>query len=235
MTNRIIGLTCIKDERNRYLERFLEWNLPQLDVLFVLDDLSKDGGGALAKDAGAIVCRRPSDAPAFAYNEGLFRQIAWLKMEEHMTPSSDDWIICLDADEFLIGDLRSELETTKASTLRFKVHECFDRDEEGLLTRTDGFWDSIWAIRAARAQGMSGYAPTRLGGGSLPHALTESWATSDDVSILHLGYLSESDRREKYERYRSASGNAHSPRHVESILTRPSLKRWTGANPLEMH
>lgn len=224
---RIYSYLVTKNEAGRYLKRALTSILDWTDGLVVYDDQSTDDTLEVVSDIGGIsTIVRPDDVPSFLENEGKFREAAWRAMEEVLEPQDGDWILTLDADEFLIAnlaDLRNELATATErgiQALWCHVHECWAVDGEDLMVRTDGYWGSITALRACVWQPDGDFADRTMGGGSVP-SYARHVATAKSFEILHLGYLRQEDREAKYQRYRQKPG--HNPRHIESILKRPML------------
>jgi glycosyltransferase involved in cell wall biosynthesis len=229
---RIITLICARNEADRYLTECLDWNGQQSDELVVFDDRSTDNTLEVALACGATPILRTEEEASFVDNEGLFRMAAWRAMERTVRPEIGDWIVCLDADEFLVGDLSDLLEGRHEPALKLHVHECFGAAPDGTpLIRKDGFWGDIWGARIGRYQHGFRYAPVPLGGGSLPEELNAKAVPAVGASILHYGYFRDPDRRRKYSAYMGYPGR-HSVRHVESIMATPSLERWTGEIPL---
>lgn len=226
---RTIALMCVKNEADRYLVDCLKWNRGLVDRFYVFDDYSTDDTVELAMAYGARVGQRGIDEPAFSDNEGLFRQLAWSRMEVDIQPEEGDWIICIDADEFIVGSF-DFLSAVEEDAVRLRVHEIFGQDDGVLLRRTDGFWGDIWGVRVGRYKKDLRFKPVILGGGSLPLDLVQGSITSTRASILHLGYMREEDRIAKYERYTKRRG-AHASSHIQSILETPKLEPWVGLTP----
>jgi glycosyltransferase involved in cell wall biosynthesis len=228
---RIITLICARNEADRYLAECLEWNSRQCDELMLFDDCSTDDTFNIAYEAGAIVVERHASEPSFAEGEGAFRMAAWRSMEQVLLPETGDWIICLDADEFLIGDLQDFLSERRETALKIHVQECFGEIDGVPQIRKDGFWGDIWGARIGRYRPGLQYAPISLGGGSLPQELSGEAVPVVGASILHYGYRRAEDRQRKYDSYTAHAGR-HSTRHIESIITKPSLEPWSGPVPV---
>lgn len=224
-------MICTRNEADRYLLDCMKWNGEKLDDVFVYDDQSTDDTAQIARDCGAVVEVRRDEVIPFAVNEGAFRLAAWRAMEREMSPAIGDWIICLDADEFLIGDPPDFFVGRHEQALRVRVHECFGEDDAGYpKIRTDGFWGDIWGARFGRYLTGCAHTPEPLGGGSLPKELDDVAVTTEGISILHYGYYEASDRDRKYHEY-SANIGRHSRSHVDSIMRTGRYERWTGKHP----
>lgn len=228
---RIITLICARNEADRYLAECLEWNSRQSDDLLLFDDRSTDNTLEIALEAGVHTVLRAEDQPSFAENEGEFRMSAWRAMESCLLPAIGDWVVCLDADEFIVGDLEDFLFPRHETALKVHIHECFGELDGVPQIRKDGFWGDIWGARIGRYRPGLNYAPISLGGGSLPQELNAEAIPVVGASILHYGYRRVADRLRKYESYTAHAGR-HSSRHIESIVTRPSLEPWSGPAPV---
>lgn len=219
-----------KNETQRYLAEFLEELAPYVDDLLIYDDQSYDWDdlAELAEYAGATLVRRPGYAFSFAEDESFFRQQAWDAMVEYFEPTEDDWILSLDADEFLrapypeyVKELCDGLAPHGYNGLKLHIHEVWTDITEPPEIRTDGFWAQTEGLRLCRFRPNAKFSPAKLGGGSLPDYI-DSVVVSAEIDILHYGYARQEDRRKKYDRYRSHSGR-HNPRHISSILKTPTL------------
>lgn len=215
----------VKNEADRYLEQCVRWNFSVLDDLLVYDDASEDESVSIAQKNGAVVVPREDEVPPFIVDESAFRQAAWEVMEDIFSPTPDDWILCLDADEFLVYDGPDQLEhllNTSGDGVVLPVDEIFLADGAGqMYRRVDGYWGQITALRLVRYRPGGTFKKRRLGGGSVPTYVQDT-TTSSSVRIAHLGYLDPLDRAIKHSRYSSIKG--HSTAHVESILTAPELE-----------
>lgn len=230
----------MRNEADRWLLQSLQ-SLSGLDYIAVYDDQSDDDSIDIAKSVrNTVVGRRPDGVPSFAEDESQFREAAWRFMEKSLFPGPRDWILCVDADEILTthdqheeepADLLRELalhgpwQGHPCATLR--VPEVFGFGELGVpQIRIDGFWGNITARRFVNFQRGGRFSPREEGGGSVPSfADKEDWIV-ERIVLLHLGYAREEDRQAKYQRY--SAGRGHNPKHIQSILTRPRLKTWTG-------
>lgn len=236
---RILGHMVTHNEMDRYLTTTIPWLASLVDDIHVYDDRSFDGTFDYLQRAGVAVERRPQAAPSFSEDEGRFRGGAWQRMEARLRPGPRDWILCVDADEFVVPAIanaasgRVELQTAIANArlsgrqaISFAVAEIFGFDGDGWpAQRVDGFWGSIRACRLV-AWRNGAYFPPRASGGSVP----ESWDHGHDpipgLQILHLGYARQEDREIKSKRYLAARG--HSLKHVMSILDTPTVVPWDG-------
>lgn len=227
-----------RNEADRYLESCLTWAAQFADAIHVYDDNSTDETANIALDAGAYVSNNTTGA-SFVDHEGEFRQAAWHAFEAAVSPTNDDWVLCLDADEFLVakGDLRQAVEreivtalALRAPAITFLIPELFAIDPERI--RIDGFWPTISGLRLFPYRPYGRFNTRTLGCGSAPvYATVGRQHRSDMLWLLHYGYVDPDDRLEKYERY-NATSHGHADRHIASIPARPVLQNWDGPTPV---
>lgn len=243
---RLIGHMVIRNELDRWLTATLPWLTRLCDGnVAVYDDQSTDGTLDYAESLGIHAARRQDAIPSFTKNEGVFRWAGWQAMERALSPRAGDWILAVDADEFLVSktvgadvtlvasqlyDAIAEAEALKQRTVTFRVAEIFGFDGMGWpLERTDGYWGSITACRLARWQVQGTFSSQQEGGGSLPSTWPRATTVDPHLELLHYGHARPEDRVVKHERYRTGTG--HNPQHVASILTTPTLRHWAGMRP----
>jgi hypothetical protein len=220
----IYSYMITKDEKDRYLFDAVKSLTSHVDGLLLYDDQSQDMTAAdwrtLAGFGNVNVIIRGNARASFTEDESGFRQDAWTTMVGLFRPRLGDWIITLDADEFLrttkpLPDICTET-SSDIDVLRCKVQEVWGPDQ----IRIDGFWDTISAARLCRFQSGSKFANVNQGGGSIP-LINVREQSSKDFDILHYGYFRPEDRAKKHERYVNTKG--HNPKHIQSIIERPVL------------
>lgn len=232
---RLILMMVTKNEADRYLDSVLLWNHQYASVACVYDDVSEDETTAIAAVHNCLVQVRPPYISSFLMHEGEFRQAAWDWMEETVKPQEGDWILSLDADEFLVHEqgvsgLYHEIEQAEkvgATGIACQVPEIFDGYGGTLYRRVDGYWGSIQALRLVKWYPGGRFLNRKMACGSVPHCEKVTWA--EDMSILHVGYINNEDARAKYNRYKNLPG--HNPSHVRSILEPGTLEAWDGPIP----
>lgn len=234
----------VRNEADRYLAATVSWLSGIVDKLLVFDDQSTDDSAEIARQGGAIVKFRPYDFPSFLDNESLFRQEAWMTLGRFFDPTEDDWVLCVDADEFLIGHTGADARvpvlacidlaiSEGADVVDFPVAEVFDMLDERPLVRTDGEWDKIRAARLCRWHNRPVFANTKLAGGSLPmRAAASPPLRVNDPVLLHAGYRRFEDRQIKHRRYTEHLG--HGGAHVDSILKVGIYEPWSSPIPKEI-
>ncbi len=103
-----IGATLLVKDEMDIIERCLEFYLPQLDKIIVLDNLSTDGTYEYLlknKDPKLIVLSIPSAS---------YYQKDWVgRACRHLINLGMDWILNLDADEFITGKIRTAIASAQ--------------------------------------------------------------------------------------------------------------------------
>jgi hypothetical protein len=238
---RVIAHMVIRNELDRYLTASIPW-LRRIvgESLHVHDDRSDDGSYEYLVQEGIAVTQRGPGEPSFLEHEGRFRQAAWRAMEHTFSPTDQDWILCLDADELLLCSQprdESELKTVldmevrqavseNMGAIQLHVAEFFGFVDGVPQMRTDGLWGQIEGIRLVRWRSNGHLLDREESSGSVPNAWTAPARRADDLTIGHFGYARAADVASKYERYKACRGHARD--HIESIRTEPTLVPWTG-------
>lgn len=230
----------VRDEAHRYLDSVLAWLVRNVTpYVAVYDDGSSDDTVAMARDYGCIVGVR-TGIPAFLEDESMVREAAWRHLETVLKPQPGEWVLAIDADEFLVADTGTEADailavlaradSEQADAVMTPRHEVFGFDDEFTpMVRTDGWWASIVDHRLVRWTAGGSFNRQALAGGSLPNYVRRS-VVDRRLAILHVGYARAADRRDRHARYLGRDG--HGRDHIDSILTPPTLQRWAGRVPI---
>lgn len=240
---RIICHIVMKNEADRWLQSSLKWNLKFCDEIHIYDDQSDDDSVLIAKQYTDNVSVRPDDVPSFVEDESAFRQAAWNDMEKVCEPEKGDWILCLDADEFIVGNsveknVRKELDTliefaenSKKMSVSIRRPEIWDLCGSPKC-RVDGFWDKDRPVRLVKWKSGGKFKNVKLGCGSIPDYGFKGQVQNLQICyILHFGYAIEGTNKSKYDFYSSVQDNAHSREHLDSLLKTPKLKEYNGPMP----
>lgn len=251
MEGGLYGLMVVRNEADRYLQSCLEWHMDIFDDLFIVDDQSDDETVELCLSYTSSVITRPDEIPSFMEHEGKFRQFAWSSMVSMLELTEKDWIVVVDADEFLVSSsaastrdvldqMRFKLTGEGSWASRVKKIEIFDSDDDGLYGRVDGFWKrDAKAMIARYRERDGGFSNREMACGRLPAWYENQYINhpanlrpaGDDLTLLHVGYMDKNDRIEKHKRYTSKGNHGHSRSHIESILKTPRLEKWQGQTP----
>ena len=229
---KLIGMMIGRNEAARYLQASLSWNTNFFDEFVYIDDRSTDASPKIAAAFADKVIMHGADAPEFDDHEGQFRSYCYQAMIDVVEPTEDDWILSLDADEFLLGDPRSLARMALgvgSDSVRFPVPEVWHLHDP-IETRADGFWAKNENPRMWRFREEWEYRNTKLGCGSGPtYAATGMFQMVKLAWILHYGYATHEDRVYRAERYKD--DRIHNTKHIASILTTPDLQEWYGEYP----
>jgi len=221
-----------RNEEYRYLDCVLAAARRFVDVIHVHDDLSTDDTRGLAMIGGTVVTMRDVDEPAFASDEGAFRQAAWTAFERSCGPAVGDWVLALDADELLVGGIGlpsaiREAAAIGAKAVNLPIPEVFRLDDDGTaFVRTDGAWRGQEAPRLFSYLRGGRFRQVTMACGSTPTYVDDGLVLAENyrVELAHLGYATVEDRQDKFRRYYGQPG--HSMAHVASILTQPTLEPY---------
>jgi Glycosyl transferase family 2 len=223
----LYALTVAKNEANRYLEPMLRNLMNVVDAHFIYDDQSTDATREIALGLGCDVIVRPDGVPSFEECEGLFRQNAWWAFERTIQPEFGDYVLVIDADEFLAvhpttvmyGQYQFNLNgVMRGRPINLNIPEVFGFDEDQTpLVRVDRLWGTIHAPRLFPYRQGGTWPETHYGVVAVPHyVMGQSWDTTEELALIHFGYANSDDWQKKYDRY--LGGGGHSNDHVNSIL-----------------
>lgn len=224
----LYAVMATRNEAGRWLHESLA-QLLTLDIpVLVCDDRSEDETVEIAQGFPNVkVSRRPNGVAPFMQHEGHFREWCWYRMGmEFPVSESDDWVVSIDADEILLGKVTPGEGPISGWTPNRHEVWGFDPEDGAPLIRVDGFWAQAQQPRLARLQPRPDFPDRALASGSIPSYARHEVGHTPWMTIMHLGYACEEDRREKYDRY-TDHPFGHNPQHIESILSQPKLERWT--------
>lgn len=227
---RIFGVMVVRNEADRYLREAVASLRQVVDGLLVYDDGSNDRSREIAHAEGALVLRRPTTVPPMAEHEGRCREAAW-KLVNSLGPDLGDWVVSVDADEFLTTaypDRRAAMlhaveqaNEEGAFAIGFRVNEVYGWREDRPLVRIDGDWGSAKSIRMMRWGLSTAFQDIKVGSGSVPgKAHRVLLAEAERTSLVHMGYARDKDRAERLAR------------HERNGSQRPKLVEWAGELPV---
>lgn len=234
-------LMVVKNEANRYLQSVLEYHSPFFDNVIVVDDNSSDDTVKIALDYTSKVFSKPEAVPGFTEHEGRFREYAWTKLSPYT--DEGDWVLVVDADEFFVShgsllELRDSLfmyvshaNALNRDVITMNVHEIWHH-EMVPLKRVDGFWATNVCFRFVRYLGDMPFMNKTMGSHSVPqHYLNLPKTNVSLASMLHLGYLDDQDKEDKFNRYMAMQNHGHNQKHINSITQTAKLVELHGEIP----
>lgn len=232
---KVVANMVIRNEMDRYLQACILHHRPLVDEIFIMDDMSDDLNPALLKEWGVDhIALRPVNQPSFIQNEAAFRQAGWDRMVEVLKLEAGDWVLGIDADEFMVGvpprGLAAAADVQSFDSIMFSIPEMYQIDPP--LERADGYWGSITGLRMTKYQtGDQNFPWAGMGCGVFPAYAPQGRVWYELIEhygrILHYGYANEQDREEKFARYANNDNN-HAGGHINSILNAATTVPWLG-------
>lgn len=217
-----------RNEEGRFLEPVLERLSGQVDKIIFTDDCSDDNTAKIAAKYANVYS---TNEPLFSKHEGQLRAFAWGNLSAHA--KLGDWVIAIDCDEMLYhqgdNDIASVLQQSEYDVVNVRFAHMWNEDEY----RVDKLWRPNNSSRIFRFKDNGGFANRRLACGSEPTYVVDwvrqrnFWLNSGLV-MKHLGYVNDSDKIKKYERYSTLDGGEfHAINHINSIIDKnPTLLNW---------
>ena len=167
--------------------------------------------------------------------EIIRRSILWEKICE--LGNDDDWIVLLDSDEIF----------HKKDIDRLKILMKQNQEHEGIIWiatrlynmwseteyRIDGYWNPKFELKRRIFKLKKGdYYPLNFDKktiecGEVPSYVFHTSGLNTECKLLHLGYITESERIRKYDFHKQVDpdGNFHASEHIESIIKKPTLEK----------
>jgi hypothetical protein len=237
---KVYGLVVTRNECDRYLQACLAWHVPMLDGVLVYDDTSTDDTFNVVAPSGASYTVKPDVVPTFMEHEGRFRQDSLDALAICYELREGDWVFVIDTDEFVVADKGTRFDAIRAAASQAEKDGCksvlIPRPELWNLdppqVRVDGLWGGIKCTRLFRWEPGGRLNDKAMGCGNEPTYVAQNKIfTQSNVRMLHVGYVDENDRKEKFDRYSNLGNHGHNDKHINSILDSPTLVRYSGAMP----
>lgn len=198
-----ISLCMIVRDEQEMLPRCLSAAAPAVDEIVIVDTGSTDATIEIARSFGANVLEREWT--------GSFAQAR----NASLTAATGDWLLCLDADEVLVGDDAAALRALAGRTWReaFMLREINHTGEGDTASAVAS--DALRMVRNRPQYRFQGALHEQIAW-SLPTHMPER-IESTEIRIEHFGYLEEVRRRRgKAQRNlellnAEAQGAGHSP------------------------
>ncbi|WP_247234958.1 glycosyltransferase family 2 protein [Telluribacter sp. SYSU D00476] len=130
-----LSVIILTHNESLHIERCIRSLLPVTDKIFIVDSYSTDNTVQLATQLGAVVVQNPWVSYAFQFNYGI-----------QQNPFRTQWLMRMDADEYITPELASELNQKLGS---------LPADVSGLYVKRRVFFMNKWIKNG-------GYYPTWL-------------------------------------------------------------------------
>ena len=234
---RVIIASIVKDEAHRYMLSALAAWSDFADTILIMDNGSEDDTRDICRGVETVVDITPPVGANISMwgKEARFRQYlfeeAWAQADE------GDVIFWLDADMVPMNNPREFFEMESCDSWSFRLYDLWGQDDldnggdGALLYRSDQFWQGhnvsrVWAVRKRPLQVELEWTTRGIHTGHLPYnyPYRENIALMPrEWNLLHYGYYTESDRMERYNRYRSVRHQLTvlEQKHASTILDHP--------------
>lgn len=235
---KLTAMLIVRNEADRYLNRCLASLAELADEIVILDDASEDATPEICHSFPQVILHRKHES-LFLHDEAALRRELW----ELVLATAPEWILAVDADEFLEDRAKRELPYLLRQdyfpAIGFRLYDCWSGED---YFRVDGLWNpwlrgfSPYIVKYQ--PGLSPkWPPLKYHCGRFPLAYRQLPQLESDLRMKHLGWLSPKDIRRKYERARALDPDCiyFSRDHYESILypaEKILLQRWLEQNPM---
>lgn len=236
---KLTAMMIVRNEANRYLKDCLSGLSQLVDEIIILDDASDDATPEICMSFPLVRLHRKQES-LFLQDEAKLRRELW----DLVCLTNPEWILALDADEFLEERASSELpyllKQSYFPVISFRLFDCWFRED---YFRVDGLWNPWlrgFAPYIVKYQPHLGsqWPPLKFHCGRFPLAYRQLPKLESDLRIKHLGWLSQKDLQNKYQRAmeKDPGGIYFSREHYESILypkEKVILMEWLERNANE--
>lgn len=223
----------VHNESGRYLKRVLEAAKKYADSFVIIDDASTDDTVKVCKDVlkDKKLTIIENKVSMFA-NEYKLRKLQW----EQTIKENPDWILFLDADEEFESSINEKIkylmDNNDVDAYCFRLFDMWNENQY----REDELWrNDTYRPFMVRYQPKFHYRfrKTNQHCGRMPANVLRLNYVESDIRVKHYGWMSETDRKEKYERYKKLDpeGKFGNKEQYESILDKnPNLVDFEDKN-----
>ncbi len=220
----------VHNEADRFLPRVLQHAARYVDEAVILDDASSDDTVAVCRNClqDLPLLLHSNREPGF-HNEVQLRQQLWKLLLEQ----DPDWILILDADEMLeervVAEINQLLQQPNIDVYGFRTFDFWNSTHY----REDNLWRGHLHYKPYLMRYQPGFIyqwlETPLHCGRFPVNINALPVGLSDLRLIHLGWSTERDRQNKYQRYIQLDGDGKygNIRQYHSILDpAPNLVQW---------
>jgi len=229
---KLTAMMVVRNEAERYLQRCLQSLTELADEIIILDDASTDSTPDICRSFPTVRLHERKHS-IFLQDEAVLRRELW----ERTIASNPEWILAIDADEFLesraVKELPYLLKQKYYSAISFRLFDCWASED---YYRTDGFWNPWlrgFIIYVVKYQpGLSSeWPPLKFHCGRFPLSYRKQPHLESDLRIKHLGWAKQEEIQAKYQRAvdRDPTCVYMSREHYESIVwpqEKITLRKW---------
>ena len=237
--------TIVQDEAHRYWGSALAAWKSFADDIVVFDDDSSDETKEMAEDEGCDIFTL-FDCKDMWGNESSHRAALFAYAMGKSDPG--DIVFWLDADMVPARNPSKFFAVEGVASFSFYLYDLWGKDSKAIWYRSDDWWKGhayprVWAVRVPERFSAAAYEWSGRGihAGHLP----PDWFTQNpgtmvlpkDMALLHYGYYTGQDRRDRHERYHGVRHKLHPEEieHANTILdSEPSLFRLPFTPELEL-
>ena len=235
---KLTAMMIVRDEADRYLTRCLAALTELVDEIVILDDASEDATPEICLSFSRVLLHRKQSS-LFFHDEAALRRELW----DLVCATAPEWILALDADEFLepraVAELPYLLNQNYFQVIGFRLFDCWFNEN---YFRVDGLWNPwLRGFAPYLVKYQSHLSPQwpslKFHCGRFPLAYRRLPRLESDLRIKHLGWLSQEDLQKKYQRAveHDPEGLYFSRAHYESILyprEKVVLQAWLEQNSM---
>lgn len=229
---KLTAMMIVRNEADRYLVRCLRALVNYVDEIIILDDGSTDETPEVCLSFPTVRLYRQNDS-TFLVDESQLRQKLW----QYTTDSKPEWILAIDADEFIepnpINELTYLFKQDHFNAISFRLFDCWGSEDD---YRVDGLWNpwlrgfSIYIVKY-QPKLSSDWPSLKFHCGRIPLAYRHIPHYESNLKIKHLGWANSANIAAKYVRAVSQDPTYQYiiREHYESILwplEKVALEKW---------
>ena len=229
---KLTAAVILRNELHRYLAPCLDHLLAFCDEIVIWDNGSTDGWEETLRarwpveDNSRVKVISDEDADSGTSSMFVNHAAARQQLCVRTVASGADWILAVDADEFITDGWalreRLDLAGSRVGAAGICLMEVWQADEDELRIRQDGGWvehEVKLCWRPAFTPPPHVIVDRGPATGRTPESVNRALDVSACVGLLHFGWVKEAERIDRHHRYVVADGGRfHQSAHLDSIL-----------------